>query len=74
MRKKSLADQFAILQAERDGIETAYQKLKSEYFADRRIRAKRGEPLEELLVSDSAEWSTQLGREQTARSNGEADR
>jgi CHASE2 domain-containing sensor protein len=33
MRKKSLADQFAILQAERDGIETAYQKLKSEYFA-----------------------------------------
>ena len=75
MRKKSrLAEQFATLQDERDRIETAYLKLKSEYFADRRMRAKRGEELEPLLLTDSAEWSTQLGREAIARSNAESDR
>jgi hypothetical protein len=74
MKKKSLAEQFATLQAERDRIERDYQRLKSEYFADRRIRAKRGEPLEDLILTDNAEWSTQLGREQIARKNGEAER
>jgi hypothetical protein len=73
-RKQSLAEQFAAIQAERDRIEREYLKLKSAYFADRRIRAKRGEQLEDLILSDSAEWSTQLGREQIARSNGESDR
>ena len=75
MRKKiSLADQFAAIQSERDRIELEYLKTKSAYFADRRIRAKRGEPLEDLILTDNAEWSQQLGREQIARANGESDR
>jgi len=73
-RKQSLAEQFAASQAELARVTTEYLAIKSAYFADRRIRAGRGEQLEDLIVNDSAEWSTQLGREQIARSNGESDR
>jgi hypothetical protein len=74
MRAKSLSEQFAAAQDALAEATRAYERVRSEYFADRRRRAKAGEDLEPLEWRNSNLWSEQLAREQVARTNGEQDR
>jgi hypothetical protein len=74
MKAKPLVEQFAEAQAALGEATRTHDRIRSEYFADRRRRAKAGENLEPLECHDSAVWQEQLRRESIARENGEQDR
>jgi hypothetical protein len=74
MKAKSLADQFADAQEALAEATLNHDRVRAEYFADRRRRAKLGEDLEPLDCLDGTVWQAQLAREEVARSNGEQDR
>lgn len=73
-KAKTLAEQFAEVQAALDEAQRTYDRVRSSYFFDRRKRAKAGEELEPLVCTDSNAWSDQLGREDVDRRNGAEDR
>jgi hypothetical protein len=72
--KNGLAEQFAEVQGVLAEATRTHDRIRSEYFADRRKRAKAGEDLEPLECHDSTVWQEQLNRESIARENGELDR
>jgi hypothetical protein len=72
--KQPLSEQFAQAQADLDEAQRAFERVRGEYFFDRRRRAQAGEELEPLNCTDSSVWQDQLAREQIARANGEQDR
>jgi hypothetical protein len=74
MKARSLSAKFAEAQEVLAEATRKHELIRSEYFADRRKRARAGEGLEDLVCSDSNAWSEQLGRESIAREIGEQDR
>jgi hypothetical protein len=74
VKAKTLADQFAEAQDRLAEATRDYDRIRAEYFFDRRLRAKNGDELESLLCSDAGAWQEQLRREQVARENAELDR
>ena len=74
MKSKSLAAEFAEAQDALLEATRTHDRIRSDYFLDRRRRAQAGEELEPLSCSESSAWQDQLHREQIARSNGEQDR
>ena len=74
MKAKPLAEQYAEAQDALAEATRNHDRIRAEYFLDRRRRAQAGEELEPLSCSDSSAWQDQLHREEIARSNGEQDR
>jgi hypothetical protein len=74
MKAKQLSEQFAEAQDVLAEATRNYDRIRADYFADRRKRARAGEALEPLECSDSNLWSDQLHHESVARPNGEQDR
>jgi hypothetical protein len=72
--KPNLADEFQAAQARLAEATLAFDRIRADYFLDRRKRARAGEELEPLECTDSNAWQEQLHREAVARSNGEQDR
>ena len=74
MKAKPLSEQFAQAQETLAEATLAFDRVRAEYFFDRRKRARAGEDLEPLECADSNLWSEQLHHEAVARANGEQDR
>ncbi|HEX5172999.1 MAG TPA: hypothetical protein VFV91_02500 [Gaiellaceae bacterium] len=74
MKAKPIAERFAEAQDALAEAQRNYERIRSDYFADRRKRARAGMDLEPLECLDSGAWQEQLHHEAVARSNGEQDR
>jgi hypothetical protein len=74
VKAKTLGDEFQAAEAALLEAQRRYEKVRADYFLQRREVARAGGDLPPLLCADAEAWQAQLHREQVARSNGVEDR